>query len=81
MPKIKIGQIGVGHAHAAGKMDVYRKSPEYEVVGVVEPDEKLRRQAEQQATYQGLPWLTVEQLLNVPGLQAVGRLPDRKSVV
>ena len=46
MPKIKIGQIGVGHAHAAGKMDVYRKSPEYEVVGVVEPDEKLKRQAE-----------------------------------
>ena len=71
MPKIKIGQIGVGHAHASGKMDVYRKSSDYEVIGIAEPDEKLKRQAEKQATYQGLPWMTVEQLLNVPGLQAV----------
>lgn len=71
MPRIKIGQIGTGHAHASGKMDVYRKSEDFEVVGVVEPDEKLKRQAERQATYRDLPWMTVEQLLNVPGLQAV----------
>ena len=71
MSKIKVGQIGVGHAHASGNMDVYRKSSDYEVVGIAEPDEKLKRQAEKQATYQGLPWMTVEQLLNVPGLQAV----------
>ena len=71
MSRIKIGQIGTGHAHASGKMDVYRKSNDFEVVGLVEPDEKLRRQAEQQATYRGLPWMTAEQLLNVPGLQAV----------
>ena len=71
MPKIKIGQIGTAHGHASGKLEVYRKSSDYEVVGIVEPDEKLRRAAEKQPTFQGLPWLTVEQLLNVPGLQAV----------
>ena len=40
-PRIKIGQIGVGHAHA-GKLAVFRKSPDYEVVGIVEPDAELR---------------------------------------
>lgn len=69
-PKIKIGQIGVGHAHAS-KLSVYRTSPEYEVVGIVEPDPQLRQQAEKQAAFQGLRWLTQEQLLNEPGLQAV----------
>jgi predicted dehydrogenase len=68
--KIKIGQIGVGHAHA-NKLAVYRRSPEYEVVGIVEPEAELRRRAESQPAFQGLPWMTQEQLLNVPGLQAV----------
>ncbi|MES2794248.1 MAG: Gfo/Idh/MocA family oxidoreductase [Planctomycetota bacterium] len=69
-PRIKIGQIGVGHAHAS-KLSVYRASPDYEVVGIVEPDEQLRKQAETQAAYRGVPWMTQEQLLNEPGLQAV----------
>ncbi|HVW01939.1 MAG TPA: Gfo/Idh/MocA family oxidoreductase [Planctomycetaceae bacterium] len=68
--RIKIGQIGVGHAHAS-KLSVYRASPDYEVVGIVEPDEGLRKAAENSATYRGLSWLTRDQLLDTPGLQAV----------
>jgi predicted dehydrogenase len=67
---IKIGQIGVGHAHAS-KLSVYRELPDYEVVGIVEPDEARRGRASTQAPYRDLPWMTQEQLLNVPGLQAV----------
>ena len=67
---IKVGQIGVGHAHAS-KLSVYRQSEEYEVVGIVEPDAQLRRRAETQGPYRDLPWMTQEQLLNTPGLQAV----------
>lgn len=68
--RIKIGQIGVGHAHAS-KLSVYRASADYEVVGVVEPDAELRKRAEGQEVYRGLRWLTQEQLLATPGLQAV----------
>ncbi len=68
--RIKVGQIGVGHAHA-GKLAVYRASPDYEVVGVAETDGALRSQAEQAAPFRGLKWLTREQLLGTPGLQAV----------
>lgn len=69
-PRIKVGQIGVGHAHAT-KLAVYRKSPDYEVVGIVEPDDDLRQRAANQPAFKDLPWLTREQLLNAPGLQAV----------
>ena len=72
-PRIRIGQIGSGHAHADGKMAALRKSPDFEVVGFVEPNERLRglRAAEKNPVYQGVPLLTEEQLLNLPGLQAV----------
>ncbi len=67
---IRIGQIGVGHAHAS-KLSVYRASPDYEVVGIVEPDAELRARAATQAPYRDLPWMTRDQLLATPGLQAV----------
>jgi predicted dehydrogenase len=66
--RIKVGQIGTTHPHAA-KLSVYRKSPDYEVVGIVEPDAELRRAAEKQAVFSGLPWLREEQLLGTSGLQ------------
>jgi predicted dehydrogenase len=69
--RIKIGQIGVAHAHAAGKMAAYRGSTDFEVVGVVETDAKLREEAQRSPVYRDLRWMTREELLNVPGLQAV----------
>jgi predicted dehydrogenase len=69
-PRLKIGQFGVGHAHAT-KLAVYRQSPDYEVVGVVEPDKELRERAGEQPAFRDLPWMSEEQLLNVPGLAAV----------
>ena len=68
--RIRIGQIGVGHAHA-NKLSVYRESPDYDVVGIVEPNEHLRREAEKQAPFRDLKWMTQDELLNAPGLQAV----------
>jgi len=69
-PKIKIGQIGTGHAHA-NKLAAYRASDDYEVVGVVESNDHRREQAKKSDLYRDLPWMTQEQLLNTPGLQAV----------
>lgn len=70
--RIKVGQIGVGHAHAGGKMATFRKlADHYEVVGIVEPREELRRKWQDHPIYRGLTWMTEEQLLNVRGLKAV----------
>ena len=71
MAAILYGQIGVGHAHAT-KMEVYRKSENYEVVGVAESDPALRKRFADHPAYRDLKWMSEEELLNVPGLQVVG---------
>jgi len=68
--RIKVGQVGVGHGHAT-KLAVYRRSPDYEVVGIAEPDADLRKRAEALPAFRDLPWMTRDRLLDVPGLQAV----------
>lgn len=68
---IRAGQIGTGHAHASGKIETLRKSRDFEVAGVCEPDAKLRAAAEKSIAYGGLAFLTEEQLLATPGLQVV----------
>lgn len=70
--RIKIGQIGIGHEHASAKMATFRKlSDHYEVVGIAEPDPDLRKRHENDSAYQGLTWMTEDQLLGTKGLKAV----------
>jgi hypothetical protein len=69
--KIKIAQIGTGHAHASGKMAAMRRSRDFEVVGVAEPDARRKANLNRQEVYRGVPVLSVEQLLNIQGLRAV----------
>ncbi len=80
-PRIRIGQIGTAHAHASGKMDTMRKSADFEVVGIVEPDEKRRASFAASKTYGGVLVMTEEELLNTPGLQAVAVETDVKNLV
>lgn len=68
---IKIGQIGTGNQHAY-KMSTLRKLPDlFEVVGFVEDDPKLREKAQKSDTFKGLKAMSADELLAVPGLQAV----------
>ena len=68
--KIKIGQIGTGHAHASGVFSQLRQvSDDFEIVGVVENNPERRQTLAGQ--YQGVSIISEEQLLNTPGLQAV----------
>ena len=80
--RIRVGQIGTGHDHAGGKMDALRRlRDDFEVVGVVEPDPVRRRAAENIAVYRGLTWMTEEQLLHTPDLQAVAVETDVTELV
>ncbi len=59
--KLRIGQIGTEHAHAAGKMAGIRSLTDlWEVVGMTGPK-----------GYDGVKLMTVEELLAVPDLKAV----------
>ena len=74
MKRIRIGQIGIGHEHAAAKMQSLRAMPDvYEIVGVVDdrhsPAAKFPNA--DMSPYEGLAWLTEQELFAIPGLQAV----------
>ena len=70
-PPIKIGQIGTGNQHAY-KMGTLRKLTDlFEVVGFVEDDPKLREKAQKSDAFKGLKLMSEDELLAVPGLQAV----------
>lgn len=69
--KIKIGQIGISHSHASGKIKTLKMmSDVYEIVGVVD-DGAGRYSGDSLKPYEGLKWMTEEELFNTPGLQAV----------
>ncbi|MDP7013471.1 MAG: gfo/Idh/MocA family oxidoreductase, partial [Verrucomicrobiota bacterium] len=70
--KIKIGQIGSAHSHASGKLAAIRKlSDDYELVGVAQPREAAELPIPSGGAYRGVKRMTEEQLLAMPGLQAV----------
>lgn len=65
-PRLRIGQIGTEHAHAAGKMEAIRNLPDlYEVAGIAS------KTAPQGNAFSGLPLMSEAALLAAPGLQAV----------
>ena len=79
--RLRIGQIGTGHAHAEGKLSVLRRSADFELVGVVEPDEQLRRAAAARKAYDGVRWLAEDELLATSDLRAVAVETEVKDLV
>lgn len=75
MNKIKIGQVGITHEHANGKIKALRAMPDvYEIVGVVndvDTTSAARFAGDKLEPYEGVTWMTEEELFAVPGLQAV----------
>jgi len=74
MKKIKIGQLGVCHEHAAGKIKSLRLRPDlFEIVGVA--DDRMttspRFAGEDISHYEGLKMMSEAELLATPGLEAV----------
>ncbi len=69
-PRIRCTQVGINHPHAIDLLGVLRKSPDYEVVGIHEPDEAVRAEFGAAPELQGLPWLSKEESL-AEGIQMV----------
>lgn len=70
--KIRIGQIGTAHSHAAGKMESVRALPDlFEVVGISEANESRRQRSAKAKAFEGLEWKDEAALLATPDLKAV----------
>lgn len=70
--RIRIGQIGTSHAHAAGKMEALRSLPElYDIAGIAEPLQDRQATAQSQPPYDDLRWMTEDALLSDKSIEAV----------
>lgn len=62
--RLKLGQIGIGHNHAEGKMLAARKFPGlFEIIGYAEPDDEWVRQRGELPCYKDLRRLSVEDVI------------------
>jgi len=72
LKRIRIGQIGIGHNHGSEKMRTALNFPDvFEVVGICETDPAWMKSRGYLDVYRELPFMFEEELLNIPGLDAV----------
>ena len=71
MKRLKIAQIGVEHDHAADIMLTIRNLDMFEVVGYSRVDDLDIQFTPKKEIYKDVPEYTVEELLNIEGLEAV----------
>ncbi|MDE2840403.1 MAG: Gfo/Idh/MocA family oxidoreductase [Chloroflexota bacterium] len=71
MTPIRCAVLGTGHSHALGKLNVMRNFPEWDLVGVCEPDDSWRQQRQQEESWQGLAWLEEAEVLDDPTIQMI----------
>ena len=66
--KIRAAVLGVGHAHAAGKVAALRALAEYELAGVCEPE---RKTTPDHPAYRGVRWLSKGEVLEDRSIELV----------
>ena len=54
--RLGLAFVGVGHAHAPGKLRAALDNPDVEMVGVCEPDAAMRKEREGSAPFDSVPW-------------------------
>lgn len=56
--RIRVGQIGTKHGHAAGKLEAVKKLGElFELIGVVEQDQAQRERIQETGAFANCPWM------------------------
>ena len=68
---MRIGQIGIGHAHAAGWTKALANNPEVELVGIFEPDPKVLAARSMDPAFEGVNWLKEQELLRDESVTAI----------
>jgi hypothetical protein len=68
---IRVGQLGIGHAHAPGWTKALMESSQVDFVGIHEPDPETFAARSDHPSYAGVRWLSERELLGDPSVQAV----------
>ena len=71
MKKIRIVHYGIGHDHSPQYLDCIKQFPDlFEIVGICEPNETIRRECSHFPAYDGLRWLTEDEMFAMPDIDA-----------
>ena len=62
--RIPCGVLGLEHAHALDVVEVLKASPDFELVGVCEPEAAVRQRFENARILEGVRWLEQKELLD-----------------
>src|SRR2546422_10167029 len=68
---VRTGILGTQHSHTVGKLQAMKDSPDYEVAGICENDPAARSRAQKDRRFEGLRWLSEEQLLGDPSIHLI----------
>ena len=72
MRKIRIAHFGISHDHSIFAMEILRKYPDvFDIIGICEPDDTVRKSLGTHEIYSNLKWLTEEELLSRKDIEAV----------
>ncbi|MCF6286959.1 MAG: Gfo/Idh/MocA family oxidoreductase [Candidatus Hydrogenedentes bacterium] len=69
--KIPCGILGLGHAHATDIVKTIQNSPDFDLVGIAEPDGARRKTYGAQALFRDVRWLSQDELLGNPDIRMV----------
>ncbi|MEX2303682.1 MAG: Gfo/Idh/MocA family oxidoreductase [Bryobacterales bacterium] len=69
--KIRAAVLGTQHSHVRGKLAAMIESPDYEVVSVCEHDPAVQKRQAVNKLFQGLKWVSEDELLGDSSIQLV----------
>lgn len=69
--RIRCGVLGIGHAHGIDLLKVLRASPDYEFLGLCEPDAAVREKWRDDPALRDVRWLSEAELLGDPRVRMV----------
>lgn len=68
---IRTGILGTQHGHLMGKLKAMKNSADYQVVSVCEPDADAAARAKRNPAFEGLRWVTEEEMLSDKSLHLI----------
>ncbi len=74
--KLRVGQIGILHGHAIGKLEtVLKRNKDFELIGIAAEDDQAKHRllnlSDSSDKYLKLPWMTTDELLRLENLDLV----------
>src|SRR5689334_2335905 len=69
--KLRCGILGIDHSHGLDILRVLQQSPDFELVGVCEPDETVKKRFSEMPQTNAVRWISQEELFGDSSIQVI----------